>query len=207
LFWLELIFVGFNFPGEHPMWHVGGDQKVSEGIQNLYAEIARNSDRAVGILAGSIVETHLTTFLKGVTRHYGKMWANRTHSSGPLGSFAVKIDLMYMFRIISKEAHGDLVRIKDIRNKFAHDLETKDFFDTSITDKIKSLKMVNRYVVASDALAESSRTYLIGGPNTFRIGGKTALEEIKQPRLRYVWSAKVFSMAFGMEWDRKHEII
>src|ERR1700756_2472491 len=60
--------------------YVGGNPKISKGIQNLDEELERNSDRAVGILAGSIVETRLTTFLKDTTQHYGKMWESRTHS-------------------------------------------------------------------------------------------------------------------------------
>lgn len=183
------------------MWHVGGDPKVSEGIRNLYAELDRNSDRAVGVLAGSIVETHLTEFLKRNTKHYGTMWNNRTHSSGPLGTFAVKIDVLYMFGLISKEAHFDLVRMKDIRNTFAHDLEINNFTTQPIKDWCENLRLVDRHVADSDALSSMTTTHL-AGKSTFTIGGKGAVAELCDLRLRYVWSAKVFSMAFGhyLDW-------
>ncbi len=183
------------------VWYIG-DPKISKAIKNLDAELERNSDRAVGILAGSIVETYLTSFLKGATRHRGSMWQDRTHPSGPLGSFAVKIDLLYMFGLISDEAHADLVIVKDIRNKFAHDLETEDFSTRSICDKCDALRLVESYVIGGGSLSEREILNL-AGVRTFRIGGKGALEELKTPRLRYVWTARVFSMAFGMHRHSK----
>ena len=95
------------------MWHIGGDPKVAKGIETLNAELRRGSDRAIGIIAGSIVETYVTQYLERATQHYGKMWEELTRPSGPLGSFGVKIDVAYMSRLISKEAHRDLVQMKD----------------------------------------------------------------------------------------------
>ncbi len=179
------------------MWYVGGNEDVSTGLSNLYAEIEKGADRSIAILAGSIVETHATTFLKNSLQVDEKMWERRAHSSAPLGSFAMKIDLLYMIRLITKEAHSDLIAMKNIRNEFAHNLDVADFATPRIRDKAMALKLVERHVVHSDALAYSSVTHMNGQKSTFAIGSNTALEEIKEPRHRYLWSAKVFSRAFG----------
>ena len=41
--------------------------------------------------------------------------------------FSNKIDLAFLLGLLTKEAHRDLKTMKDIRNKFAHNLEVKDF--------------------------------------------------------------------------------
>jgi hypothetical protein len=179
------------------VWYVGGNEKISKGIRNLDTELRQGSDRAVAIIAGSLVETALTGYLQRSVQVHGDMWKNRTHSSGPLGSFSMKIDVLYMFRFLTLESHGDLVLMKDIRNKFAHDLEITDFETPLIRDKCMHLKLVDKYVIDSDAIVASTVTH-VAGESTFGVGGKGALEEIKKPRERYIWSARVFAMGLGM---------
>jgi hypothetical protein len=128
---------------------------------------------------------------------YGDMWKERTHSSAPLESFAIKIDILYMFKLLTREAHADLVRIKNIRNDFAHDLEVNDFETPSIRDRCMSLRLVDKYVIDSDAISEHTVTH-VAGESSFRVGGKGVLEQIKKPRERYTWSARIFAMGLGM---------
>ena len=48
-------------------------------------------------------------------------------SSGPLGAFASKINLGFLLRFYGKKAHRELNFIKDIRNRFAHQLGAISF--------------------------------------------------------------------------------
>jgi DNA-binding MltR family transcriptional regulator len=102
------------------MWWVAGDKNVAEALQNLYAEIERGSDRSVAILAGSIIETHVAKLLRHSLTVDDKLWESRTHSSAPLGSFSIKIDLLYMLGRITAEAHRDLI----LERMFGTDLRT-----------------------------------------------------------------------------------
>jgi hypothetical protein len=95
------------------VWYVGGGLKEHAGIQALEVELARASDRAAAILAGSLVESRLTAFLKCHVQDDGRIWKDRTHSSAPLGSFAIKIDLAFLFHLITREAHSDLIVMKE----------------------------------------------------------------------------------------------
>jgi len=186
------------------MWFVSGDESVRTGIQALEAELARASDRAAAVLAGSLVETRLTTFLRHRVNYDKKIWDKLTHSSAPLGTFSVKIDIAFLFGFISRLAHDDLVIVKEIRNRFAHDLELRDFGSQSIRDKCFNLRLVETYVVDHEAV--TAIIAMDGTPDsivndekdTFRFGGKSARTELSDPRARYIWTAKIFNLAFGL---------
>jgi DNA-binding MltR family transcriptional regulator len=97
---------------------------------NVLAEINRGaSDRALGIIAASLVEIHLTKLIKQAFIPEVKTGSKETvqelmfHSSGPLGAFSTKIRLAYMMGLISKEFFKDLEIMKEIRNRFAHHTE------------------------------------------------------------------------------------
>jgi DNA-binding MltR family transcriptional regulator len=55
------------------------------------------------------------------------------HSSAPLGSFAAKIRLAHLLGLISKDFYSDLEMMKEIRNRFAHDLSAVSFDQQSIS--------------------------------------------------------------------------
>lgn len=179
------------------MWWVAADKNISDGLKNLYIEIERGSDRSVAILAGTIVETHVTALLRHSVQADDKLWESRTHPSAALGSFSIQIDLLYMMRRITEEAHRDLVLLKDIRNRFAHDLDVTDFTTERVKNKCMAMTLVDRYVVHSDAIHYQVQTHLNGQPSVFALGSNTALEELKHPKHRYLWACKVFSMALG----------
>jgi hypothetical protein len=186
------------------VWYIGGGIKEQAGINALEVELARASDRAAAILAGSLVEARLTDFLGSHVQDDGKIWKERTYSSAPLGSFAVKFDLAFLFHLITKLAHSDLIVMKDIRNRFAHDLDVQNFQAQSIKDKCGNLQLADIYVKNDEALsmyrvANDGVPDAITGRNfTFHIGGSGAREELADPRKRYIWTTKIFNIAFGL---------
>lgn len=171
-------------------WYTTSDAD-RKAVAEFEAQL-RSSDRAAAIIGGSLVETRLTEFLRSSVQDDGKIWADRTRSSAPLGSFSMKIDLAYLMRLVTKDAHSDLVDMKTIRNKFAHDLDIGGFEAPVIKDRCMRLRLVDKMVIGDDFQMEGF------GEITFRIGGVGALEELRTPRHRFAWSVRVFTMALGM---------
>ena len=110
------------------MWILRGED---EG--RAVMELKDMSDRAAAIVAGSMLETVLESFLRSVlidTKKSGKgtiVLDDIFRSSGPLGSFSAKIDLTLMLGACTPEGWRDLDTIPEIRNAFAHQLAAHDF--------------------------------------------------------------------------------
>lgn len=190
------------------MWLITNSE-VAAGIASLDKEIERASDRAVAVLAGSIVETYLTRLV----RHHlhdpdGKVWAQRAHPSGPFGSFALKIDLAFMVGLISEEARKDLIVIKDVRNRFAHDLDVSGFDDQSIAAKCENLTLIDQHIgdwapgVLEQVMAAQKAgdmdllAKLVGRVDRIIVSGSAA--EMRTPRGRFIWAARLFGFRFGL---------
>ncbi len=187
--------------------------ELRTAVASLYEEIERASDRAVGVLAGSIVETHLTKLLQ---QHLNdparKVWKARSHSSGPFGPFSVKIDLALLVGLISEEAHRDLMNLKNIRNEFAHTLDVVGFEDASIQARCKNFTLVDKFVgeitpeelaekieegrrlIEADDKAELLRRSMSGDRRMLVTG---VSKELATARGRYLWTARVLSMWLG----------
>jgi len=167
------------------------DEKVA--IDELYYHA---SDRAVGIVVGSLVELRVTAMVKetmineaesikirGETIH-----AKMFHSSGPLGSFSTKIRLAYLFKLITVECFRDLETLKDIRNLFAHDPSVGSFQVQAVADKCKNFRLVDRYVIEPDHGIHGDSEALFG------YNVENAAERLKQPRDRYILTAQILSI-------------
>lgn len=107
---------------------------------NPFEQIEFDSDRAAGIVAGSIVERRLEQALQSRLRtDQPDIVDDLFRPSGPLGPFSSKISLAYLMGILTDQAHKDLANLKNIRNKFAHDLELDSFDAPSTRDRCKNL--------------------------------------------------------------------
>jgi hypothetical protein len=97
---------------------------------NPFEQVEYDSDRAAGIVAGSIAEIRLEQALRSIMKADQATIATELfRPSGPLGPFRTKIDLAFMLGILSGDAYKDLTNIKNIRNDFAHKLEMDAFDD------------------------------------------------------------------------------
>lgn len=59
---------------------------------------------------------------------------------GAIGGFATRADLAYCLGLISKTVYRDLVKVAEIRNKFAHNHLALDFGDISVRNKCDELE-------------------------------------------------------------------
>jgi DNA-binding MltR family transcriptional regulator len=98
------------------------DQKAS-----FVLEIDRSSDRAAAIMAGAFLEEQLRDAIERLLLNDKEARKRFTKHSGPLGSFAAKINLVYLLGLYSKTVQDDLIVVSDIRNLFAHETTAINF--------------------------------------------------------------------------------
>jgi DNA-binding MltR family transcriptional regulator len=178
----------FNvYNDEEGVWEFTEDEEKS-----IIESLKKDSDRAVAIIAGSMIETRLESAILARTRRDSVVENRLFQPSGPLGSFATKIDLAYLLGHISAEAFHDLVIVKDIRNMFAHRLDIKDFDTPSVRDKTKNLSLVESHVGNfTGAIGETLMRPMNTGDLT-RLNVYNYEQKKSQPRARYLMTAQLF---------------
>src|ERR1700694_4252101 len=123
----------------------------SDEMAAIYELYYHASDRAIGIVVASIVEMHLAGLIKKCfiqdTTAVKMAEADLFHSSGPLGSFSVKIKLAYLMSAVTEECYKNLNTMKEIRNRFAHRIEVGTFQFPEVFDRCMSFTLVDKIVM------------------------------------------------------------
>ncbi len=163
-----------------------------------FEQIEFDSDRAAGIVAGSITERRLEDALRSIMRQdHPKIAQELFRPSGALGPFSTKIDLAYLLHVLSSDAYKDIANLKNIRNDFAHDLN-KDAFDApSIRDRCKNFVLVDRHVgpvPSQTANSDLVRATPYSGLTDYKA-------KLADARFRYVMTAQILSFRLGMGAD------
>ena len=117
--------------------------KVEE-LGPYWAQMKREGDRACAVLSATVLEA----LLEKILRKYmlPEVPDDLFSGHGPLASFAAKIDFAFYLGLISKSDHAELHRIRDIRNEFAHALETDLSFESQlIAQQIANLRIIGPY--------------------------------------------------------------
>lgn len=124
---------------------------IDAATTNAIAELERSSDRAIGIIAGAMIDSQLyaaiSQFLQNEDENYSaKVRKDMFAFDGALGSFGARTNLAYLIGLISMNAHADLQTFGKIRNSFAH-YTTHDTFETeSIAARCKNFKLIDMHV-------------------------------------------------------------
>ena len=89
-------------------------------------------DRALAIVAVALLDTRLESTLRmhlrdGVRKGHGTLHQQMFRPSGPLGTLSAKISLGCMLGLYEIEALRDMEILKEVRNKFAHELTVSSF--------------------------------------------------------------------------------
>lgn len=154
---------------------------------SVLEQLRDESDRAVGIIAGSALESSLQRAIQCRLHDHPAVLKSLFRPSGPLGPFSSKIDLGYVMGLYGEKTYRDLITIKDIRNAFAHQLSINSFSD----QKIKAL-------CDNLALVESHTKERPLNPKGFRTGFPIWLEGrdewLQSPRKRYVVAVLAFCL-------------
>jgi DNA-binding MltR family transcriptional regulator len=105
----------------------------------LAQELVNESDRAVVILAATILDDELVELL----RRRMVIEPNKEQSDyifrydGPLGSFSSRIEIAYLFGFIDEITRSNLTDIREIRNACAHSKHAMTFSTKELTNVIK----------------------------------------------------------------------
>lgn len=171
-------------------WYGKGERRIGP---NPFAQVEYDSDRAAGIVAGSILERRLEEALRSrMKSDQVKISQNLFRPSGALGPFSTKIDLAYLLGFLSDGTYQDLTTIKNIRNDFAHELEIESFDVQSIKDRCKKLTLVERHVGPVPATDGPK----IDRPDPY-LGLPDYQQKLAEPRFRYVMTAQLISNRLG----------
>lgn len=106
-------------------------------------EFQHESDRATAILGAAFLDEQLLQLLNEFLIDDETEVQELLNTERPLGSFGPRIRAAYCMGLMPKEHFNDLKAIKEIRNKFAHQLHGLSFEHESIVkacDKLQTPK-------------------------------------------------------------------
>lgn len=99
------------------------DSKLWEGFDE---EFEKESDRAAVIIGAAFLDEYLrqliASFLIDEENEVNELLGSEKHLMRPLGSFSARIRTAYCLGLISKHEYHDFKIIRDIRNRFAHEM-------------------------------------------------------------------------------------
>lgn len=127
--------------------------------------INEETDRACAVLAGALLDWRLNQLFR---RRLHVLYDKLLDGTGPLATFAAKIQVARALAWISKETFEDLEVIRRIRNDFAHKFDHNlSFTDESISNRCRDLKVASSFLDGfDDALQDQSTKFgsvAIGG--------------------------------------------
>jgi hypothetical protein len=98
--------------------------------EELYQELNMTNDRAAAVLGISMLDKLLQELITDQN------------------SFASRIVKAHKLELISQEQKEDLTILKDIRNKFAHDLQFHTFDHQLISTQCRKMSLPKRFIYA-----------------------------------------------------------
>lgn len=142
----------------------------------FYQEYSKESDRSAAILIAGMTQFWLRELLRALFVDDPKAVENLLDNDRPLSSFGGQILAAYCLGLITKHEKDDLLIIKNIRNRFAHQLHGLSFNDKSISDECDKLNTaafdLPQY---TDELREIIRERTGGRSKYFRVGFHLAI--------------------------------
>jgi len=113
-----------------------------EDILGFMEEFEGESDRAAAVLGAAYLDDHLReligSFLIDDSTRVDELLKGPL---APLGSFASRISASYCMGLMSKNEYNDLQIIREIRNRFAHELHGVSFSDAWVKNKCAELEL------------------------------------------------------------------
>jgi hypothetical protein len=107
-------------------------------VKAFLKEVESQSDRGAAIVAASVIEelTKLIILDRLIELSAERKEALFDRMNAPLSSFSAKIELAFALGVIANELRLTLHLIRDIRNKFAHRIESLTFDHPDIATMI-----------------------------------------------------------------------
>lgn len=116
-----------------------------EDWNSFFKELTEESPRASVIIASAFLDAQLrvliSKFLVDDPEVVNDLLGNEKKFDRPLSSFGARIGAAYCLGLIGRDIYDDLIIIKKIRNKFAHEMHGYTFDEPEIVKWCKSLKL------------------------------------------------------------------
>jgi hypothetical protein len=143
----------------------------------ILPDAKKQPDRYLAIVMCAVIEENLADIVKNRLVDHKKTRDKLFKYPGPLSNFSAQIDLGYMIGMYPDHFTRMLHSLRNIRNKFAHDMRPLDFEMLEIKSEMSGLKYIESF---------SPRAKMYSGRNLFIsaceyiIGGLSALESDKR---------------------------
>lgn len=105
----------------------------------LVKEVQTANDRTCAVLAVAYLEEKLRDAIEALLVPDKDTRNKLLKPSGPVGSYAAKVELAYLMGIYGKAERGDMLTLGLIRNDFAHLTKLIDFGSRDIRKRCESL--------------------------------------------------------------------
>lgn len=124
--------------GHHSMTWIYQRDEDAAAIEDL----ERQPDRGAALVAGAFLEERLLVALKARLHHLTqKLEGEMFKRSGPLATFAAKIDLGLLIGMYDPVMHANLHHIRKIRNEFAHKFVPITFKTQNVAAMCSNIKL------------------------------------------------------------------
>lgn len=108
------------------------DVKMFSNFLNYFQ---KESDRGTALIGAAMVESRLNRILEYCLVQDTKVKDSLLNGgNAPLGTFSAKNKICYSFGFITKKEYDEINQIRQIRNKFAHELMEMTFSDSPVKD-------------------------------------------------------------------------
>lgn len=127
------------------------------------AEIRNQTARGAAIAGTAYLDLLLRSALEKGMRPNLELQDSLFENRGPLQDFSARIKLAFALQIIGSGAYLDLCTMRDIRNAFAHSIETFDFDREDIAARCRALWYPRKIQFANKPRPEKPREMFVRG--------------------------------------------
>ena len=117
-----------------------------EASPELQSELVDSTPRAAAIVGAAALEIQLERLLRKFLiddkKEVDKL-IDSDNPSAPLGNLSSKIRTCYCLGLIPRNEHDDLIKIKDIRNIFAHHINDCTFDESFVQKTVANFTIIN----------------------------------------------------------------
>jgi hypothetical protein len=172
-----------------------------DDAREFFTELKGLPDRAVGLLAATILDVRLESAIK-VNLHDSankKLFRMLFDYSGVAASFGNRINLGFAIGLYTEGTMNDLHVIRRIRNEFANKQVLKDFDVQSMRTLISTLRIAEKYEININDKASTSGYESCSFALASSVIRKSSVESVISPRNRFIRSVEMIAAFLFLE--------
>jgi hypothetical protein len=166
-----------------------------DDAREFFAELTTLSDRAVGLLAATILDARLESAIK-VNLHDSvnkKLFRMLFDYNGIAASFGNRINLGFAIGLYTEVTMNDLHVIRRVRNEFVNKQSLKDFEVQSIRTRILNLQISEKYDTYINDRSSSSGFESCSFALAISVIRQSSVEDIMSPRNRFIRAVELIA--------------